>query len=342
MGSKNHSSDQVDAVITWVDGGDPAHAAKRANTLKKSGKDSPNKLPTGHHTTRFLDNGELYYCVASLRKYAPWIQNIYIVTDNQIPDFITPQIQQQSDIQIVDHKEIFKSYEWALPTFNSLTIETAVWRIPGLSENFIYLNDDFILCSPVSKDDFFREGNVILRGKWRTMTHYGPMRVKLNNLFSRFVKKFLGITRSLNLLTQIRSARLADFKEKYFYTPHVPHPIRKQTVKSYYQSHPDFFEENIKYSFRDTNQHTIQYLANHLEIKNGSAILKPSDNAVLINGEMDFKYSINKNIKRISSGEVKFLCIQGFEAMDWEIQNRLQQLFEKMFPSIKKCKSTKV
>jgi len=335
MSIDNHSSFDVDAVITWVDGNDPAHEAKRTSALNGSNDKISNKLSTGHLKTRFLDNGELYYCVASLRKYASWIRNIYIVTDNQVPDFLTPEIQQQYNIHIVDHKEIFRSYEWALPTFNSMSIESAIWRIPDLSENFIYLNDDFILCSQVNKNDFFRNGNVVLRGEWRAMISYSPLRVKLNNLFSRFVKKFFGITRSLNLLTQIRSAKLANFKKKYFYSPHVPHPIQLKTIENYYKNNPKIFEENISYPFRSTDQHTIQYLANHLEIKRKSAnIIKPSD-ALMINGETDIKFTVNKKIERIKSGEIKFLSLQGFESLGKQSQKNILDLLNHIIPPIK-------
>lgn len=335
MGYNNRSSFDVDAVITWVDGNDPAHEAKRVNALNGSNDKISNKLSTGHLKTRFLDNGELYYCVASLRKYAPWIRKIYIVTDNQVPDFLTPDIQQQYDIHIVDHKVIFESYEWALPTFNSLSIETAIWRIPDLSENFIYLNDDFILCSPVNKSDFFQNGKVALRGEWRTMISYSPLRIKLNNLFSSFVKKFLGITRSLNLLIQIRSAKLANFKKRYFYSPHVPHPIHKHTVENYYKNNPTIFEENIKYPFRSTNQHTIQYLANHLELKKDSANVIPPDDALMINGETDIKFTIRKKIERIKNGEIKFLSLQGFESLGAQSQENIRDLLNQMIPPLK-------
>lgn len=335
MSYKNHSSFDVDAVITWVDGSDPAHAAKRAEALDSPNDKTSNNLSTGHLKTRFLDNGELYYCVASLRNYAPWIRNIYIVTDNQVPDFLTPEIQQKYDIHIVDHKEIFRSYEWALPTFNSMSIETAVWRIPDLSENFIYLNDDFILCSPVNKNDFFKDDKVILRGEWRSMISYSPLRIKLNNLFSRFVKKFLGITRSLNLLMQIRSAKLAGFKKKYFYTPHVPHPIHLKTVGNYYKNNPTIFEENIKYPFRSTDQHTIQYLANHLEIKKESANIIPPDDTVMINGETDIKLTISRKIERIKNGEIMFLSLQGFESLAQNSKKSVRNLLNQMIPPIK-------
>jgi hypothetical protein len=159
------ASSDIDAVITWVDGGDPAHRRKLQDFLgAAAGGRSPAADPT-----RFGDCGEIEYCVASLLRYAPWLRTIHIVSDAQTPALIaklrgTPF---ESRVRVVDHREIFAGYEQFLPTFSSLSIETMLWRIPGLAERFIYLNDDFQLLRPLAREDFFRDGGVVLRGKWR-------------------------------------------------------------------------------------------------------------------------------------------------------------------------------
>jgi hypothetical protein len=308
-------SDPIDAVIAWVDGNDPVHRQKRLKALNRDAILSDNPLPTGKDKTRFVDNGELKYCIASIRKFAPWIRNIYLVTDNQTPDFLTEALMNTYGVQIIDHRDIFKGFEWALPTFNTRTIETGLWRIPGLASKFIYFNDDFIITSPVKPTDFFNKNGVVLRGKWKKMTNYGPFRMKVNNAFSFIVKHLLGITRSMHLLLQIRSAQLAGLTKRYYYTPHVPHPVRRDTLAGFFDEHPDQFKKNIKYPFRDTDQFSAIFLANHLEITKQSAELRTPDSAVMINGEMDLTRSINKKIERIRQNEVQFLCIQGLEIL---------------------------
>jgi hypothetical protein len=57
---------------------------------------------------------------------------------------------------VVPHSSIFP-YPEHLPTFNSLAIETHLHRIPGLSENFIAMNDDFFFTAPWSLSDFVQE-----------------------------------------------------------------------------------------------------------------------------------------------------------------------------------------
>jgi hypothetical protein len=255
---------RIDAVITWVDGNDEIHQKKRLKTLEITAKGEKNDLPTGRDNTRFINNGELEYCIASIRKFAPWIHNIHLVTDNQVPDFLAPEVQKKERINIVDHTVIFESYEWVLPTFNSRTIETALWRIPGLAPRFIYFNDDFIITKKVMPEDFFAGDKVILRGRWSTMSHYGRIRMKLNNVVSIFAKKVFGITRSMHLLLQIRSAKLAGFNRHYYRAPHVPHPIRTDTLKDFFKENPSLFEANIKYRFRNMDQFSSINLANHL------------------------------------------------------------------------------
>ena len=71
----------IDAVIPWVDGNDPVLNSKRRSYAPEhlfSHNDS-------HGATRFASIGEIYWCVASINRFAPWISRIFIVTDGQDP-----------------------------------------------------------------------------------------------------------------------------------------------------------------------------------------------------------------------------------------------------------------
>ena len=83
--------------------------------------------------------------------YAPFIQNIYIVTNGQTPVWLNTA---HPRIKIVTHKEIYQNVN-DLPTFNSNSIEVHLHRIPGISRYFIYLNDDFMFGRPVIANEFF-------------------------------------------------------------------------------------------------------------------------------------------------------------------------------------------
>ena len=144
---------KIDAVITWVDGNDPRHREKRMKYATSQLVESQDKAAE----TRFSDMGEIFLCVASINRYATWINKIYIVTDEQDPgldDFLKMNFPQgHVPVEIVDHKVIFRGYEHVLPVFNSIAIETMTWRIPGLSDCFIEFNDDTILMKPVVPEE---------------------------------------------------------------------------------------------------------------------------------------------------------------------------------------------
>ena len=60
--------------------------------------------------------------------YAPWIRNIFIVTNGQKPSWAKLD---HPKIFIVSHADIFKK-ETDLPTFNSMAIEVHLHKIAGL------------------------------------------------------------------------------------------------------------------------------------------------------------------------------------------------------------------
>lgn len=287
-------------------------------------------LATRADDTRFMDNGELRFCIASIRSFAPWIRHIYLVTDNQLPRFLTETLCRDLGITIIDHTIIFKNQEWALPTFNTRTIECALWRIPGLSERFIYFNDDFVLASPVAPEDFFQDESVVLRGRWNHMIRYGKYRMMAERAANYVAKKVFGVTRTMHLLLQIRSARLAGFSGRFFRFNHVPHPLRKSVLERYFSEHPELFENNIRYRLRDTDQFSAIFLAHHLEIKGNRAVMEKDDDVLMIHGEMDPTFILERKIRKIKKNEVTFLCLQGLEKLGEKELHRIEKVLEKI------------
>lgn len=142
---------KIDAVFTWVDGNDIDWMSRKSNFLH----DKPEKLENKKVNSkgRFFDNDELKYSLRSICQFAPWINNIYIITDNQTPKWLNIDHPQ---INIVDHKEIFDSKD--LPSYNSMAIEMNLHKINGLSNFFLSFNDDFFIGRMTSPGDFFQNG----------------------------------------------------------------------------------------------------------------------------------------------------------------------------------------
>ncbi|XP_034529267.1 N-acetylglucosamine-1-phosphotransferase subunits alpha/beta isoform X2 [Notolabrus celidotus] len=101
--------------------------------------------------SRFEDNEELRYSLRSVEKHAPWVRHIFIVTNGQIPSWLNLD---NPRVTVITHLDIFQNHSH-LPTFSSPAIETHIHRIPGLSQKFIYLNDDVMFGKEVWPDDFY-------------------------------------------------------------------------------------------------------------------------------------------------------------------------------------------
>ncbi|MCM1450256.1 MAG: stealth family protein [Clostridiales bacterium] len=155
-----HSYD-IDMVYLWVDGSDPQWRAKR-HALDGNVKYSPAEDCKG----RYVDNDELKYSLRSLAMYAPWIHHVYIVTDGQVPRWLDTS---NPRVTIVDHSEILPPE--TRPCFNSSLIEHFLYRIPGLSEHFLFGNDDMFFNRPVNPCDFFSadDGLPIMRFSYRRL-----------------------------------------------------------------------------------------------------------------------------------------------------------------------------
>lgn len=306
--------DRIDAVITWVDGADPAHAEKLNNYLK-----SQNTRPRSASKARFHNAGEIDYCITSLLKFAPWLNTIFIVTDNQTPDIVNKLkgTAFEGKIKLVDHKEIFAGYEQFLPTFNSSSILSMLWRIPGLSERFLFLNDDFFLIRPVNPEDFFSNGKVVLRGKWC----YLPERLLHNILFGWLIQSFRRKKSFSFWAGQQITARKVGFKEKYFRLPHVPHAWRVSTQKEYFEQHPDVLKENIKYRLRAYQQLIGESLAAHLELMKGSAIVNNNLFNIQLKPTRQSLWQIKLKLWRANTNpRAAFACVQSIELASQEKQ----------------------
>lgn len=244
---------KIDAVITWVDGNDPRHREKRMKYATSQLVESQDKAAE----TRFSDMGEIFLCVASINRYAPWINKIYIVTDEQDPgldDFLKMNFPQgHVPVEIVDHKVIFRGYEHVLPVFNSIAIETMTWRIPGLSDCFIEFNDDTILMKPVVPEDFFlQDGSVICYGGRSSMWW---------DRFTRLFKKKSAGTRKVTTKgIQINAAALAGERFTYIRPAHSQKALRRDVYESFFNEHQDVLLRNISCRFRDADQYSPESL----------------------------------------------------------------------------------
>ncbi|MFI6868404.1 stealth family protein [Nocardia sp. NPDC050406] len=140
----------IDIVFSWVDGSDPEFRARRAGMLAQvvvgEGDDADARI-------RQID--ELRYALRSVHKNAPWIRRIFIATDSPVPDWLAddPQV---TIVRALDHFPDISG----LPVFNSHAVECQLQHIEGLSEHFLYSNDDMFFARPVRPSMFFTPAGI--------------------------------------------------------------------------------------------------------------------------------------------------------------------------------------
>lgn len=214
----------IDLVYLWVNGNDPQWLAKHNACIGRTEKKSAVNCDG-----RYADHDELKYSLRSIEKYAPWIHQIFIVTDNQIPTWLDTS---NPKVRIVDHKEILPPQ--SLPCFNAILIEHFLYKIPGLSEYFIFANDDMFINKPVTPDAFFAtDGFPIIRFNRRLFR-------KLTLLFKeKIMKKPLS-----NYVQTIRnSAELVEKKYGIYYGGKTHHNIDAYRKSDYQRTGEEFRNE---------------------------------------------------------------------------------------------------
>ena len=202
---------KIDIVYLWVDGSDKEWQAKKDVALAQIGRPNKKSSVAAH---RWQDNNELKYSLRSVEKFAPWINHIYIVTDNQKPKWLADHPK----VSIIDHKEVMPAKY--LPAFNSVQIEFNIYNIPNLSEHFIYANDDMFFGQPVSKDFFFDiAGNPIVimkrrnnRRTFKNQASWGNWKNTKKNALRLVLEKF-GIKYNVSFKHAIEPFRKSYMKE---------------------------------------------------------------------------------------------------------------------------------
>lgn len=328
----------IDAVVTWVDGADPAHAARRRATLAAEGR----AAPRAGAETRFADRGEIYWCLASLLRFAPFLRRIHVVTDAQTPaylaGFAAEGLCDAERIRIVDHREIFAGHLRHLPTFNSRSVETMIANVPDVAEHILYLNDDFFLAAPAMAAQFIDpDGRLILSGRWRG-ARWPLAKLALRRRLRPGRPVDPGFTAA-----QARAAAAVGMG-RFLNFGHHPHILRRDTLRHAFPT-PEALERQIAHRFRHADQMLPVALANQLEVRGGGAIVgPPAEVAYIKPGRPD---ETRAALDRIATGSVRFGCVQSLDEIASQepdiaalIVDRLDDLLGEWMPAAARAKRT--
>jgi hypothetical protein len=228
----------VDLVYLWVDGSDPVWAAKRD---KEADKDTT--LITPKEPSRSRNSGELLYSLRSVYKFLrdssknKWYNKIYLIVDHQKPSFLASH----PDIVLIEQNDLFpdKSH---LPVFNSQAIECWMHRIPGLSERYIYLNDDMMFGAPTRYEDLFDDNDEPIR------------------LIQKHTPSINTASPFMNSVGKARDLIRNTFNEEPPSPSHFPRAFRKSTVNKCVETFQNAFTTTSRSKFRDYTDTCIVFL----------------------------------------------------------------------------------
>lgn len=231
-------TEPVDIVYTWVDGDDPEWRKKQQRALAELTGGEVNE--TAVSQSRYQSRDELKYSLRSVEYYASWVNHIYLVTDGQVPEWLNTE---HPKITVVDHREIFSDPE-VLPVFNSHAIESQLHHIAGLSNQYLYMNDDILFMRPVEPSLFYT-GN----GMSKFFPSNAPLDVDEPSARDMPVLSAAKRNRS-HIETHFDRTVTNKFK-------HTPHPQLKEVMEEFETEHPELFSKVAASRFRHPEDYSI-------------------------------------------------------------------------------------
>lgn len=287
-----NSGSTIDFVIPWVDGNDPEWRARKNNVTGNSEADDRDE--------RYRDWELLRFWFRGVEKFTPWVRYIWFICDQEAPEWLN---RNHPKLRIVRHEDYLP--EEYRPAFSSHPIELNLHRIEGLSERFVYFNDDTYLLQPLKKAFFFKgmlprdsalintipTDDLVGRRDARIFTIF------LNNVsyinrdydFRDCVKKFPGkwfhpcygkdLIRNLMLCIWPRLVGSVEF--------HLPQAFLKQSFVDAWQQDFDILDQTSRHHLRN-DQDVNQWFIRLRQIMEGKfSVRKPIRNALFKIGEKD-------------------------------------------------------
>ena len=261
------NDNKIDLVITWVDGSDPVWLKEKA---KFSHKDIlENEFVSG--ANRFEDQGLLKYWFRGIEKYMPWINDIFFVTCGHYPSWLNLE---NKKLHLIKHEDFMpKEY---LPTFNSNSILLNLHKIPGLSDKFIYFNDDMFVVNECSEKCFFKNDLPVDMAVQDLISApdtdpFWDMMINNVMVINKNFRKKTSIKKSFfkwyslkysfkNLLKNILLSKFNYFPG--FHDVHLPNAYLKSTFEEVWEKNEQICNETCLHKFRtceDITEWTMRY-----------------------------------------------------------------------------------
>ena len=253
--NKPINRESIDVVYTWVDDSFPGYLEILNQYAETKHDLNPN---------RTRDNLDLIkYSLRSLQQHLPWIRNVYLFTCRpQVPHWINVSAK---GLKIIHHDEVIDSQY--LPTFSSHTIISNIHKIPGLSEQFLYVEDDMLFDNTVMYSDFVNEKNQII---------FYPQKGITANAKQRDNKKLSPWNLALSECNNVLNEEFTV--EKRHDVNHIPLMVDRKAWGEMEQCWPEAFHRTRASRFRSQHNIAAEYLYPYYMIYTNRGILTSRTN----------------------------------------------------------------
>lgn len=260
---EKQANEKIDFVLTWVDGMDPDWISERQRYRPDKGSDTD--------ASRYRDWDNLQYWFRGVEAYASWVNKIYFVTWGHLPKWLNTN---HPKLKIINHRDFMKAE--FLPTFNINPIELNLHRIEGISDQFVFFNDDMFLIDSIQPSDFFFNGlprdccietalvqddvqnpfaHILMNDAGIVNMHFNKQEIMKNNWRKWFSLSY-GKYMFRNIL-MLPYKKFSSFK----YT-HLPSAFLKETFETVWSVEEEFLNQVCCNKFRtmfDVNQYLMKY-----------------------------------------------------------------------------------
>lgn len=325
--------EKIDFVIIWVDGNDKEWQKEKA-------KYKPSDMLNSDTPVRYRDWDNLQYWFRGVEKFTPWVNKIHFVTWGHLPAWLDTS---NPKLNIVNHRDYIP--EKYLPTFSSHCIELNLHRIKGLSDRFVYFNDDMFILKPMEQEEFFKNGmpcdtfglNCVYFGPDSAGHFNGSNMEVINSEFQRKKRaiqkrdfcKWFSLKNGFRVNLKTAMLSLWEWFPGFHYD-HLPSDFLKQTFEEVWDKYYDILDKTCSDKFRQESN-VNQWLMKYWQLCTGNYAVRPANtgNAFHVSEE-NFK----EVCRAVYHQQYKLICINdtprtvGFEHK----KDVLNACFKKILP----------
>lgn len=328
---------KLDIVIPWVDGNDPKWKAE----FKKYDR---SQIECDIGDERYRDWELLKYWFRGVEYNAPWLGKIYFITWGHLPHWLNIA---HPNLVIINHKDYIPSKY--LPTFSSHPIELNIHRIKGLSEKFIYFNDDFYLINKTKYSDFFIDslpcdmavlkkdiyytGDDVFLNVLKNNTMLINKHFKKKSIIKDNLKKWFDFSYKDNLLRTALFYLSTDINEfPGFQYHHLPQPLLKSTLQEVWDLEYDYLDMVSSSKLRNYND-VNQYIFKNWQLCKGQ--FSPKNVKKIGKGFTLDDESIKHVDNIINNKKIKMLCLNDGKNISnfYKTKKMLVDIFDNKFPN---------